>query len=128
MFGCCQGSEAVGELGHRPLDTTGFGSHVQIPLPDDLVSIDLLGLMALSNLLLQLPQHVLPVPDLLGVLGWIQKLCLAHLWLGLRELVTQRLVTPVPLLPCVPPAGQSVSSWQSHLVCTSTRQRRECRC
>jgi len=36
---CCQGSEAVGKLGHRPVYATGLGGHVQIPAPDDLVRI-----------------------------------------------------------------------------------------
>ena len=49
-----QGAEAVIKLGHCPIDTTGPGSHERIPAIDDLFRILLLGLVALSNLLLQL--------------------------------------------------------------------------
>jgi hypothetical protein len=124
---CCQGSEALGKLGHRPVDATGIVNYDCIPASDDLVSILFVGLMPPSNLLLQLPQHMLSAPDLLRVTFWIQELCLAHLWLGLREVVAQRLVISDPIFPRMPPTAQSVS-WQSQLVCTSTRQRCRWRC
>jgi len=126
----CQGFEALGELGHRPVDATGLGTYECIPTPDDLINIHFLLLMPLPNLPLRLPQQVFHAPPPLIIIAWIHKYWLAHLWLGLGKVVTQWLVSFVSLFPRVPPMAYSVfgRGGQTHYVCTSTRQRRRCRC